>query len=251
MCVQVAVVSHNILHAHANRIPMTVTLGFELDHELWCRLVTRMDCELLPARKQRGTSWWSYAPEPSCQKREGLPKLKVCGSGPTHLFDALQACPRLDTSGLRVAVGAKCIFTGRHVGGASIPFSFLDDKEQADRMLRRLLLACSGKGMPHMPHVDVRIEVAQTDFLYDPEARLRDFAAVARDLTYAWVKRIMSIDCHMDTLERGAGPMFFMTAADALASGIEMSSVKFYVAGIVACSSMHLAIPWHFAGVAP
>jgi hypothetical protein len=239
--VQAAVVSRHIL----DRMPVTVTLAFELDHELWCRLVTRTDCELLPARELRGTSWWSYAPD-----HKVFPKLKVCGGGgggggPTHLFDALRSCPRLETRGFQVAVGAKCIFTGCHVGAASVPFSFLDDdKEQADRMLHRLFLGCDGTGMPH---VDVRIEVAQTDFLCDPKARLRDFAAVVRELTFTWVKRVMSMDsCHM---ESGASPMFLMTAADALASGLDISSVRFFVAGVVSCPSMHLAIPWHFAGV--
>ena len=241
-CVQAAVVSHHIACAHANPMDGTTTLGFELDHELWCRLATRLDCVLLPATKTRGTSWLSYAPD----VHGTTSKLQVCGSGPTHLFDAIKTCPRLETCGLEVHVGEYCKITGCHVSATPTPFRLVD-KEAADRMLRHMLKGLSGRGVPH---VDIHIEVTQTAFLCNPKARLHDFATVARDLAFAWVARILSVDCYMDKLENVGSPMFSMTAADALVNGLDISSARFFVAGMVSCSSLQLAIPWHFVAIA-
>jgi hypothetical protein len=240
VCVQIAIVRS--LLDERNKTELPLPLLFEPDHRLWCHLVTCAGCTLTLAPVV--AAWTSYA----TKSRWSL----VRSDKATYLLDALEFCPRFALRSLHASVGTTCPLSGARSPSSSPPIPWLLGKQAADAALRDALSSPRGDD-DHRRFLDVRVQMEQTGFLHDPDARAHDLAAVVRSLVFRWAQDALPPGAEMSPFD-DAGPMTCLTAADALMFGICMETVTLLAAGIVECVKMdgsRLALPWHFAVTVP
>lgn len=244
VCVQSAVTTHYLTSMSPASQP--VVLHFEPEHSLWCRIAARDDCKITPVppswaalcnTNKHSTCLWRISPS-------------LRG---THLLSACSSCPRMALRSMRLEVGVMCPITGRRVMKKLIPTDFGIDV--ADCALQDALARSAGTQV----YVDLRLETKQISALHEPDACVRAFATLTRDLLYRWMRSYsttQSTDAnapsHMMHTYDVAGPMQTLTAADALVLGIPMHSLAFFATGVVECECLNgsnITVPWHFVAI--